>query len=175
MKTNIAFLIIATFLTQLIMAQETKVKTKEDFKVEIRELDDIHMVYYEYKGSYHKAFDDFGKLMEYIQKEQLPVGAHALAVYYDDPNIVAEEKLRSEPGYMVQGPVEVSDGFKYKKISGAKAVCSHYNSMEEIVLAYEAIGEYIAKENLQTQEFALEIYYNLEPETYDGEILFLIK
>jgi effector-binding domain-containing protein len=175
MKTKSILLIFSTFLTVIAMTQETQVKKAKDFKVEIKELDDIHMVYYEFTGPYQDCFNDFGKLMEYIQTNQLPMGAYSLGLFYDDPENVPAEKLRSEPGYMVQGPVKGNDDFKYKKIPATKAVSVRYKSMEEIMPAYEAISKYIAENSLKTEPYSMEIYYSYDPNTVDAEILFLMK
>lgn len=157
------------------MAQETAIKTEKDFKIEIRKIDDIHMVYYEFMGPYQNCFNDFPKLMEYIQKNQLPMGPYSLGLFYDDPEEVPAEKLRSEPGFMVQGPVKVGDGFKYKKIPATKAVTTRYKSMEEIMPAYAAISNYIMENKLSTAEYSMEIYYSYDEKNVDAEIIFLLK
>lgn len=175
MKTRFFILSISAFLTLLTMAQETKVKTANDFKVEIRELDDIHMVYYDFVGPYQECFNDFGKLMEYIQAEQIPMGPYSLGLYFDDPETVSADKLRSQPGFMVQEPIKVSDVFKYKKIPSCKVVSTRYKSMDEIIPAYEAISKYIEENEIQTESFSMEIYYSYDPNVVDAEILFLIK
>ncbi len=157
------------------MEQENNVKTTSDFKIEIRELNEIHMVYYEFKGPYQDSYNEFGKFMEYVQKKGLPMGQYPLSIFYDDPEKVPAEELRSEPGHMVLGPVEVSDGYKYKKIPASKGVSVRYRSMDEIMPAYKAIAEYLEKNNINAEEFSLEIYYSYDANIIDAEILFLIN
>lgn len=157
------------------MAQETTIKTEKDFKIEIRKIDEIHMVYYEFTGAYQDCFNDFPKLMEYMQKNQLPMGPYSLGLFYDDPENVPEEKLRSEAGFMVQRPVTVGNGFKYKKLPARKAVTTRYKSMEEIMPAYAAISNYIIKNKISTEDFSMELYYSYDEKEVDAEIVFFLK
>jgi effector-binding domain-containing protein len=157
------------------MAQQNPTTPATEFKIEIREMDEIHMVYYNYTGSYQHCFDDFPKLMAYIQQNNIPMGKYSLGLFYDDPDTVPEEKLRSEPGYMVQGPVKTSGIYKYKKIPASKVVSTRYKSMDQIMPAYAAIGKYIAENKLETQEHSMEIYYSYDETTVDAEIVFFLK
>ena len=133
------------------------------------------MVYYKFTGPYMNSFNDFGKLMEYINTNEIPMGPYALGVFYDDPAQVPEDQLKSEAGYMVQEEVEVSDNFFYKKIPAGKAVSLKYHSMEEIMPAYEAIAKFMQEKEIKTVPYSIEIYYSPDPSVVDAEILFLIK
>lgn len=170
MKQLALFLFLALTLTS--MAQE---KNMTDFKVEIKDVEDIHMVYYEYTGPYQKSFNDFGNLMAYLGKNNIPLGAYSLGIFYDDPATVPENELRSEAGYSVQKAVNVTEGYKFKTIPASKALSVRYNSVEEIMLAYGALSEYIAEHKIKTKPFSLEIYHSYEKNYLDAEILFLVE
>lgn len=174
MKTKCFFTLLLMSLLTIAMAQE-KSSNEEKFKVQVRDVDEIHMVYYKFTGPYMNSFNDFGKLMEYLKTNEIPMGPHVLGVFYDDPAQIPEDKLRSEAGFMVQEEVEVGDGFFYKKIPTGKAVTAKYHSMEEITPAYEAVGKYIVDNEIKTVPYSIEIYYSTNPNVMDGEILFLIE
>lgn len=141
-----------------------------DVKVKVKDMQEMHVVYYEFIGAYDQAFNDFPKLMGYIQSQKLPMGPYSLGIFLDDPQQVPASELRSEVGFMLTGPVETTGDYKYKKVPGGKAVTAKYNSMEEIMPAYEAIGKYIAENNLKTAPFSIELYYSYDEKNIDAEI-----
>jgi effector-binding domain-containing protein len=173
MKTKTLFT-IALIISSLIVSAQTP-QTMKEFNPAIRTVDEIQMVYYSFTGPYMQSFDDFGQLMGHIQANNLPMGAYSLGIYYDDPNVVPENELRSEIGYMVTAPVSETKKFKYKKIPAGKAVSVRYTSMDEIYPAYEAISKYIMENKIETESFSLEIYYSNDPSVIDAEILMPIK
>lgn len=155
--------------------QTENTKEMKDFEIEIRKVDEIHMVYYEHIGPYMESFNDFGKFMAYMQQNNMPMGSHALGVFYDDPKEVPEPELRSEAGHMVTVPVKTSNGYKYKKIKGGKAVSIRYKAMDEIIPAYDTIAKYIENKGYETRDYSIEIYYSNDPNVVDAEILMYIK
>ena len=174
MRTKILSTFFMCFIILIALSQEKKTACSSHFKPEVRETEDIHIVYYEFTGPYKDSFNDFGMLMAYLKKNEIELGAYSLGVFYDDPAEVPAEKLRSEPAHAVTGPVEVGDGFKYKKIPAGKAVSVKYTSMEEIMPAYEAIGKYIVENELKTVTYSIEIYYSYDENTMDVEILMML-
>ena len=173
MKTKI-FITVLLAISSLVLTAQTK-ESMKNFEPTIREVEDIHMLYYSFTGPYMQTFNDFGQLMGHIQSNKLPMGPYSLGVYYDDPAVVPENELRSEAGFMVTSSVEETEQFKYKKISGGKAVSVKYKSMDDIYPAYEAISKYISDNNLETENFSIEIYYSSDPSVVDAEILWMIK
>jgi effector-binding domain-containing protein len=175
MKTNFLFIVMLYMLGLALNAQEKSASCKAKFNVEIKEIEEIHMVYYEFTGPYMNSFNDFNKLMGYLKTNKVPMGPHALGIFYDDPSQVPEDQLRSEAGYMVQGKVKTGEGFLFKTIPAGKAVSVKYTSMEDIMKAYEAIGKYIGENGIKVKPFSIEIYHSTDPSVIDAEILFLIE
>lgn len=173
MKTR-TLLTVLIALTAINLKAQNK-ETMKEFDVQIRNVDEIQMIYYSFTGSYMQSFNDFPKLMAHISQNNLPMGPYSLGVYYDDPEKVPENKLRSEVGYMVTDQVKESGVYKYKKIPAGKAVSVRYKSMEDIYPAYDALAAYIEKKGLNTEEFSLEIYYSNDPNVVDAEILMMIR
>lgn len=174
MKTKlITTLAIAVFCSVILTAQTEK--TMEKFKPEIRDVNEIHMIYYDFTGPYDQSFNAFGELMQFIQTNQLPMGPQSLGIFYDDPEKVPANELRSEIGFMLTKAVEGTDKYKYKKIEATKAVSVRYTSMDDIYPAYTAISNYIIENNLNTAPYSIEIYYSADPNVVDAEILMLIK
>lgn len=146
------------------------------FEITIRKVEKIQMVYYDFTGPYDKSFSEFGQLMTFVQKEKIQMGQFSLGIFYDDPAVVDKAKLRSKIGIAVaSNPEFKSEKFNYKKIPAGKAVTVRYKSMEDIMPAYEAISDYIMKNNLKTEDYSVELYYGNDPNTIDAEILFYVK
>jgi AraC family transcriptional regulator len=178
MRTHFIFVLMLSALMLHSMAQEKSSctgKAKNNFEVTVKNTDAIHMVYYEFTGPYKDSFNDFGKLMEYMQTNNISMGSNALGVFYDDPEMLPEDELRSEAGYMVTGKVDVSDGYKYKKIDGKKVLSVWYNNMDEIMPAYAALGKYAEENHVQLEGYSIEIYYGMDPENMKTEILMPVK
>jgi effector-binding domain-containing protein len=178
MRTHFILVFILSGLMLNTMAQEKSScaeKAKNNFKVTVRNMEDIHMIYYEFTGPYMNSFNDFGKLMEYVQANNIPVGQNTLGVYYDDPEQVPEDQLRSEIGYVLTDKAEATGDYKYKKIDACKALSVWYYSMEEIMPAYNAIGKYAEDNNVEIVGYSIEIYHGFDPEEMKAEILMPIK
>ncbi len=178
MRTHLIFVLMLSGVMLTNMAQEKPScaeKTKNSFEVTVKTIDDIHMIYYKFKGPYMNSFNDFGKLMEYVQANNVPVAQNTLGVYYDDPEQVPEDQLRSEVGYILTDKTEETGNYKYKKIDGCKALSVWYYSMDEIMPAYEAIGKYAEENDVEIEGYSIEIYHGFDPEEIKAEILMPIK
>ncbi len=162
MKTKFLIVMITTVLLSA--------RSQENVKVEIKEMSEMQIVYYENTGPYDQAFNDFPTLMSYLQSNKIPLGAHSLGIFFDDPQQVPENKLRSEIGFLVTDKVKTKPPFKYKKLDACKAVSAKYTSMDEIMTAYQAISNYIMEHKLKTAPYSIEIYYSYEEGSVDAEI-----
>ena len=168
------FYFLFTCLAGTIPAQENKDATNK-FQVTIKDVPEMNLVFYSFTGPYEQSFNDFGNLMAYIQQNKIPMGAHALGVFYDDPATVSADKLRSEAGFMVTKKVEVSGNYKFKTLPAGKAISARYKSMNDIMPAYQAIDKYLAEKGIKTEPFSIEIYFSSDPTVVDAEILMMIK
>ncbi len=171
MKTKLFIITTVLVINQAIMAQQAS----KTFDINIKEMPAIQMLYYEFIGSYDQSFNDFGQLMGYMQQNKISMGKHSLGIFYDDPENVAPEKLKSEIGFMTTEKVKGSQKYKYKEIPAGKAVTVKYSSMDEILPAYKAISEYIDNKQLTTAPYSVELYYSNDPNIVDAEIVFYIK
>jgi DNA gyrase inhibitor GyrI len=174
MKNTFFLMILMTCFTMSLIAQEKTGTDSVKFKVTIKDVPEITMVYYEFTGPYEQAFNNFGQLMGYIQQNKIPMAAYSLGIYYDDPVTVSADKLRSEIGFGVTQKAETTGIYKCKTLAAGKAVAVKYTSMSDIMPAYEALGKYLTANNIKTLPYSVEIYYSADPQIVDAEILFYI-
>lgn len=160
-------------LTSLLLTAQDQEKSKA-FKPTIRDVEEIQMIYYTHIGPYMESFNDYGRLMAHIQSNNIAMGPYGLGIFYDDPELVPENKLRSEIGIMVTAPFKETEMYKFKKIPAGKAVSVRYTSMQDIYPAYNALAKFIDEKKLKTEEYSIEIYYSSDPNIVDAEILMMI-
>lgn len=174
MKTKTILILALSLLSITCLHAQNQTEMKK-FEPQIRQVEEIHMVYYEFVGPYDQSFNDFGALMHHIQSNNLKMGPYSLGVFYDDPEVVPANELKSEIGFMTAGPVEESGKYKSKTIASGKAVSVRYTSMDDIYPAYEAISNFIKENSLTTVPYSVEIYYSANPSVIDAEILMFIN
>jgi DNA gyrase inhibitor GyrI len=174
MKKLITLCILFTCTSGFLAAQDKNAE-KKDFKVTIRDFAETNLVYYPFTGPYDQSFNNFGKLMAYLEQNKIPLGACSLGIFYDDPATVSADKLRSEVGMMVAKKAEVKGEFRFKVIPAGKAVSVRYKSMDDIMAAYQAIGKFVAEKGIKTEPYSIEIYYSADPAIVDAEVLMIIK
>jgi effector-binding domain-containing protein len=162
--------ILTTLSLTLIILSTMNAQTQPQVEVKVKKMDEIHLVCYAFTGPYQQSFNDFPKLMGYIQSKKLPMGPYSLGIYYDDPQQVPADQLKSEVGFMVTKKADVETPYKYKKLEGVKAVTAKYTSMEGIMPAYQAIAAYVAENKLKTAPYSVEIYYSYDETNVDAEI-----
>lgn len=177
MKTKLFFMLFSFAIAFTLFAQEEGKSSDETktFEVITKDVTGFHMMYYEFKGPYEESFNDYMGLIEYMANNNIEMGPHAVGLYYDNPEEVAPEELRSEVGFMAAGEAESGEKYKYKKIDDFKAVAVKYYSMDDIQSAYNALGKYIEENGLIPIGFAIEVYYSDDPAKVDAEILMPIK
>lgn len=174
MKTLIISLSIGFLLIGGINAQDTTKTCSPKFDVQIKNIESFNMLYYEFTGPYEQAYNSFQTLMDFMAQNNIGMGSSAVGIYYDDPQVVAADKLRSEVGYTTINAVDSAGNFKFKKVEAYKAVCVKYTSMADMMGAYGAIMEYITKNNITIIGPAYEFYYDMYGPNPISEIAFPI-
>jgi len=173
MKTKFILTLTALICLGTLNAQTQE--KKNTMEPTIRDVNEMHLMYYEFTGPYEECFTDFGKLMQYIQTNSVAMGPYSIGVYYDDPEVVPVNELRSEVGYLTNKVEKGNKVYKTKTLPAGKAVSLKYNSMDDIYPAYGALAAYIAENNLETESYSVEVYYSNDPSVIDAEILMYLK
>jgi len=170
MKKVILLLIVLSFAGLFVNAD-----TKEKFPVTEKTIEGFHFVYYEFTGSYQKAFEQFGTLVAYLKKNEIETTPYSVGIYLDNPQMTEPEKLRSEIGFMVKNAVKTNGIYKYKKVNGFKAISTFYNSMKEIQGAWDSLGKYMKLKKLMPAGPGYEFYKtNKDTSKISAECLFPI-
>lgn len=87
-------------------------------KVDIRELPEYHVAYIRHVGAYAGIFEAFQKISHWAQEEGLLGSEKMMGIYWDDPNVVSEEKLRSDACIPVSKNQRVSGEVQLQSMKG---------------------------------------------------------
>lgn len=153
----------------------SKGKASHMFDIQIRKISSIHLVGVAHSGSYMhigKAFEQlFGTL--YARGQARP-DMRMIGVYLDDPDIVAEDKLRSYACVSADPAAQVAAPLERRDIDGGDyAVLRHKGPYAEMHKAYHWLyGEWLPRSGRQLKDAVMfEEYLNNPRDVAPSELL----
>ena len=107
-----------------------------------------------------RAFERLGSLMS--KSAARPAGAELLALYYDDPETTAADRLRSDAALSFPGGAEVPAGLIERRVpAGRYASAVHVGSYEHLPKAWAGLKKEIAARGLRASGgVSYELYLN---------------
>ncbi len=107
-----------------LIAKQIKQPIKENkdmYKVEIKQLADIRLATRDHMGDYFNIGAEFDKLFAWgANKSLLNSQTRTFGIYYDNPQAIEENLLRSKAGFSVNEEVEYTDGVNSTTIKSGK-------------------------------------------------------
>ncbi len=102
---------------------------------------------------------DAGPRSEVVSEEQLHVPC---GIYYDDPDKVAEAKLRSKGGYVVKGEVEVEPPLKIENIPRREVLVAQFSGHPSLarLKVYPAMMRWMEEHGVEPALPMVEFYYD---------------
>jgi AraC family transcriptional regulator len=148
--------------------------TKHD--VVIRDIQTFDVLTIDHIGPYMQIGKAFDSLMGWLASRGLLSGEmRMIGLYYDDPAIVEESKLRSKAGVWLPRTVDVSDGpVGVTSVAGGKyAVLRHQGPYADMAAAYQWLyGEWLVNsEHAAADAPVFEEYLNNPKDTPPAELL----
>ncbi len=137
--------------------------------IEVKNLDEMHVAYIRHVGPYKgdsKLFQQlFGKLVQWAAPRGLlsKSATQFISVYHDDPNITAEEKLRTSACMTVPQGTEVEGAVGKMTIPGGAYAIGHFEIAEtEYEKAWTAMyGTWLPQSGYQPDDRpCFEMYHN---------------
>lgn len=145
----------------------------EMFDVEIREMPDRRIAAARHTGSYQEISHAFERVSMIIGARNLWLRIGAMVgVYYDDPNAVAQQDLRSAAGFEFEGPVP-DDLEEIEIPAGRFAVLRHKGPYAGLPSAYDYLyGQWLPNSGEEPRDApANEIYVNTPADTAQPDLL----
>lgn len=139
------------------------------FDVEIRNAESRRLLGMPHSGPYLEIGQAFEKLVAIAGARNLwPDVRGMVGVYYDDPNAVAEDELRSFAGLQVTDNVSDTDGLEEVKVKGGDtAVLTFTGPYSGLKTAYDYLfGGWLPKSGREPRDQpAYEVYLNMPSDT----------
>ncbi len=134
-----------------VIMKPVKINPNLNVSVEVKELDPKQVIYVRLSGEYVKL--DYCKawrrLFDYMYQENLmsdnvkegcPSGIEFICIYYDDPKVTAEDKLRTDVCLTLLKPVQPKGEIGAREIPGGKyAVFRYQGPYSDLSAVYDTI------------------------------------
>ena len=113
-------------------------------------------------GPYQQIGRAFERLASLMKNATRPPHAQLLALYYDDPQVVGADRLRSDAAIAFPAGADVPAGLIERRVPAGKyATAIHAGSYEQLGKAWAALREAIAVQGLHANgAVSYEIYLN---------------
>lgn len=107
-----------------------------------------------------QAFERLGSIM--ASATARPTGAHLLALYHDDPQSTAADKLRSDAALTFAQGVEVPAGLIERRVAAGRYACVvHVGPYDQLPKAWSTLKQELQSRGLrETGGVSYELYLN---------------
>lgn len=160
--------------TEHISSFEPLIDEELTMKVMIKQLDDILVAYVDHIGPYEECGQAWDTLCGSLAPEGLLGGdAKMIGVSYDDPDVVAPEKLRYQACVSIAEKFTTADEINFKTIAGGSyAMTTHIGAYENLKETYrQFFGQWLSQSDYEAADKpCIEIYLN-DPESTEPEDL----
>jgi AraC family transcriptional regulator len=176
LRAFLVILILGIFL--LIQAGCGKKTEKKPYEILTKTTEKMVFLYLEYNGPYDQVGPIFGQLGAYAAQKGL--SGNMVGIYYDDPNCVRAESLRSELGIVVPEGTMPDSGYGVQVIPARKVVYAILKGpYEKIAEEYDYIMGWMTKNGYKMNGPVTEIYLeggpDIPPEQYVTEVQFPVE
>jgi len=146
-----------------------KMIDKANIQIEVKDVPEKHIAYVRHIGPYKGDADLFENLFNKLMKWAAPRDllqfpkTQMISVYYDDPEITDEEKLRVDASITIPKETEVEGGIGKTTVPGGKYAVGHFEiGADEYEQAWKMIyGEWLPQSGFQPDDRpSFELYLN---------------
>lgn len=147
----------------------------EMFPVRTEDKQDVRLVGQPHTGNYMNVGSAFEAAVAVFTARNLwPFTQAMVGVYYDDPDMIEEDKLRSFAGFHVNDALELPDGMKEEVLEGGRyAVLTHKGPYAELHRAYRFLfGQWLPQSGAEAKDApCYEVYLNNPRDVAPDELL----
>ncbi|MBL7555207.1 MAG: GyrI-like domain-containing protein [Bdellovibrionaceae bacterium] len=168
------FLGVLLFAIGLVGWATVKLGFFKDVIIAEQPMPEMHLVYLEHVGPYHKILDSLEKVEAWAKTANVDC-SKSFGHFLDDPEVVEHERLRSDVGCIIdQIKNDLPDGFKTKTIPAAKYFVAESMGSPAIgpMKVYPKARQQFTQRNLTPPEDVLEIYHRIDENTMKTLYLF---
>ena len=135
---------------------------KMECKFKIKELPELHVVYYRHYGAYDLMQEAYGKLMQWVLPRGLMMPeSKLLSVFHDNPEVTKVESLISDACLIVDTLVKTDGAINARTIAGGTFAVGRLEiAIEEFSQAWQCVFQLLAEHGCQIAGVGYEIYHN---------------
>jgi effector-binding domain-containing protein len=125
----------------------------------LEERTEMHFLYKEHFGAYHKINDVLTQVEAYAAKNNIPC-PQTFGEYLDDPRMIEERRLRSNGGCVLTATAGASDGYLYKTIPARQWLVAKFEGAPSIgpMKVYPKAEEYMKEHGFKLSGPVIEVY-----------------
>lgn len=146
----------------------------KDVVINEQPMPEMHLVYLEHVGSYHKILDALEKVEAWAKNANIDC-SKSFGHFLDDPEVVEHERLRSDVGCIIdQSKSDLPEGFKTKTLPAGKYLVAEFMGSPAIgpMKVYSKARRQFIDRNLTPPEDVIEIYHRLDEKSMKTIYLF---
>lgn len=141
-------------------------------EVKLKKTESMQVAIISHVGSYREAGKHYEEIAKWLGQKKLKITDPPLGWFYDSPEEVPAQKLRSDVGFPFKGEVKPEGKIKIKKIPAQEVVYTiHKGPYREVGPSYTAIFQYAKKAGYTSTGCPIEIYLNDPSKVPESELL----
>tara|TARA_B110001454_G_scaffold219202_1_gene252072 strand:+ start:171717 stop:172250 length:534 start_codon:yes stop_codon:yes gene_type:complete len=168
------FLGVALFAFGILGWASIKLGFFKDVNIEEKDVPEMHLVYLEHVGPYHKILDALEKVEAWAKQNHVDC-SKSFGHFLDDPEVVEHERLRSDVGCVVdQVKPDLPENFKTKTLPAGKYVVAEFLGSPAIgpMKVYKKARQHFIEKGLTPPEDVIEVYHRIDEQTMTTSYLF---
>lgn len=168
------FIGVALVAVSIIGWASIKMGFFKDVVITEQAMPEMHLVYAEHIGPYHKILDTLEQVEAWAKNNKVDC-TKSFGHFLDDPDIVEHERLRSHVGCVVDQTMQnLPENFKTKSLPAGKYLVAEFMGSPAIgpMKVYKKARQQFTDKGLTAPEDAIEIYHRLDENTMKTIYLF---
>ncbi|MBL7543192.1 MAG: GyrI-like domain-containing protein [Bdellovibrionaceae bacterium] len=174
---RVIFLGMALFIMGIFVWASIKMGFFKDVVITEQEQPEMHFVYLEHIGPYHKILDSLEKVEAWAKQNNIDC-SKSFGHFLDDPDVVEHERLKSHVGCIVDHVyTDLPNDFKFKTIPKGHYFVAEFMGSPAIgpMKVYRKTKEKFYDRRQSPPEDVIEIYHRLDEHTMKTIYLFQIR
>jgi len=141
-------------------------------EVKLKKTEPMQVAVISHIGPYSQAGKLYGEIAKWLRQKQLRITGPPFGWFYDSPEEVQPQKLRSEVGFPFKGEAKPEGNIKIKKIPAQEVLSTiHKGPYGEVGPSYKALYQHASEKGYIPSGCPMEIYLNDPMKVSESELL----
>jgi len=141
-------------------------------EVKLKKTESMQAATISHVGPYSEISKLYQEIAKWLRQKQLKITGPPFGWFYDNPEKVPANKLRSEVGFPFKGEAKPEGNIKIKKIPAQEVLyTTHKGPYREVGPAYATLFQHAKEKGCIPQGCPMEIYLNDPAKVPESELL----